>query len=264
MPRLVTITPIAIIFKGMSFQMSSQCTTIRTTPSLHLLYTGLRRNESSDPAAPHGLKNSFPGSPNPLYIVAASNLADAVPLVFKHAFEDVKNQPHDAQLHFVREFSDAIFKSSMLCGLPKCIQALTMIGTATPDNLKDTDYLRDPHKITDALTANGQTAFNEIYGSTADSTQELFQQIFPDLDSATITFVCGSIYWCYDYVTPVHTLYSVIAALIACDTPKQTAWHMQSAINNGATLPQIRAVRSMAITAATTAGIVWKTQIPDI
>ncbi|KII84116.1 hypothetical protein PLICRDRAFT_179795 [Plicaturopsis crispa FD-325 SS-3] len=213
------------------------------------------------PAYLDALKNSFPGTPNPWYLVAAvtfaaSNLADAVPLVFKHAFEDVKNQPHDAQLHFVREFRDAIFKSSMICGLPKCIQGLTALGTATPDNLKDTDYLRDPHKTTDALTANGQAAFNKTYGSTADSTQKLFKQIFPDFESASITFVYGSIYGYYDYVTPVHTSYSVVAALIACDTPKQTAWHLQSAINNGATLPQVRAVRSMAITAATTAGIV--------
>ena|ERR1700691_6200621 len=65
---------------------------------------------------------------NPWFLVAAvafsaSNLPEAVPLVFKHALNDLVSQPSaagdESTLLLVRKLKDALFKSGVLCGYPK-------------------------------------------------------------------------------------------------------------------------------------------------
>jgi alkylhydroperoxidase/carboxymuconolactone decarboxylase family protein YurZ len=56
----------------------------------------------------------------------------------------------------------------------------------------------------------------------------------------------------------------MIAALIASDTPRQIDWHLKGALRNGATLAQVRAVRQISIEVAQSAGVRWKSEIPDV
>lgn len=64
-----------------------------------------------------------PGSENGRWamIVAiafcASNLPEAVPLVFQYAVKDYTS--HDDQLYLVRKIKDSLLKSAMLSGFPK-------------------------------------------------------------------------------------------------------------------------------------------------
>ena len=60
---------------------------------------------------------------NPWFIAAAvafsaSNIPEAVPLVFRHAVQDVEAND---KLLVVRKIKDALFKSGMLSGYPKVI-----------------------------------------------------------------------------------------------------------------------------------------------
>lgn len=67
---------------------------------------------------------------NPWYYVAAvafsaSNLPEAVPLVYQYALNDLQQTPsepaiaHQESLLLVRKIKDALFKSGMLSGYPK-------------------------------------------------------------------------------------------------------------------------------------------------
>jgi alkylhydroperoxidase/carboxymuconolactone decarboxylase family protein YurZ len=60
------------------------------------------------------------------------------------------------------------------------------------------------------------------------------------------------------------TSFAMISALIANDTPRQTAWHLPGAIRNGATLEETRAVREIALRIATKAGVPLKHEVPNI
>ena len=75
------------------------------------------------------LKSLYPNVPaleNPWYFVSAvafcaSNLPEAVPVVFQYALKDVleESSDHKHALQLVRKFKDALFKSGLLCGYPK-------------------------------------------------------------------------------------------------------------------------------------------------
>ena len=55
--------------------------------------------------------------------LSASNLPEAIPLVFKHALKDLPSPPSVTEdenaLLLVRKLKDALFKSGLLCGYPK-------------------------------------------------------------------------------------------------------------------------------------------------
>jgi hypothetical protein len=91
----------------------------------------------------------------------ASNLPQAVPLVFQHACKSQSSVMTDDEdlLLLVRKMKDALFKSGLLCGYPKvntfafpgscttenkgqAINALLALHDALPENLRDKKPLR--------------------------------------------------------------------------------------------------------------------------
>lgn len=109
-----------------------------------------------------------PGLKNPWFLVAAvafsaSNLPEAVPLVFQHALKDISQDTAGADqdsLLLARKMRDAIFKSGILSGYSKvyglifnfwsvaqndnseAINALSALHDALPESLRDTKPLR--------------------------------------------------------------------------------------------------------------------------
>jgi hypothetical protein len=67
-----------------------------------------------------------------------------------------------------------------------------------------------------------------------------------------------------EYLSPLETSYSLVAALIAGDTPQQIAWHLAGAKRCGASSEEVQAVRSIAIEVAKHCGIQWKNPVPEI
>jgi hypothetical protein len=82
------------------------------------------------------LKSLYPSDPQSSYLdnswyiatavaFSASNLPEAVPLVFQHALKDLETQSPAAHDHtqdallLVRKIKDALFKSGLLSGYPK-------------------------------------------------------------------------------------------------------------------------------------------------
>jgi alkylhydroperoxidase/carboxymuconolactone decarboxylase family protein YurZ len=78
------------------------------------------------------------------------------------------------------------------------------------------------------------------------------------------TLAYGFIYSFSDVLSHVDTSFTMIAALIASDTPRQIDWHLRGAIRNGASTVEVKAVREIAIEVAQAAGIKWKNEIPNI
>ncbi|TFK34021.1 AhpD-like protein [Crucibulum laeve] len=193
---------------------------------------------------------------------SASNLPEAVPLVFQYASKDLKSDEH--RLLLARKLKDAIFKSGLLSGFPKAINALAKLHTALPESLRDVKALRDVSMSTEELHRIGQEHFTRTYGETADSVQAFLREISPDFEHFSTTFAYGYTYSFSQVLTAADTSFAMVAALIASDTPPQIEWHLRGAMRNGASRVEVIAVRDISIEVAKVAGVVWKNQIPEV
>ncbi|UZP34521.1 hypothetical protein NXS19_002337 [Fusarium pseudograminearum] len=112
--------------------------------------------------------------------LSALNRPDELPGVLKSAIEKGSGtsgdtvSTHDEQLRISRRMREALLKASAVGGMPKTINALLSLKSATPDELLDeagtgTDLASPRHKdIYDTQPAQvlqrGQSFFENIYG----------------------------------------------------------------------------------------------------
>jgi len=62
----------------------------------------------------------------------------------------------------------------------------------------------------------------------------------------------------------LETSYTLVAALIASDSPRQIQWHLDGARRRGATFEEIQAVRKMSMEVAALSGIKWRDGVPEV
>ncbi|QDS72353.1 hypothetical protein FKW77_008067 [Venturia effusa] len=117
------------------------------------------------------------------YIVSSVTLSclnrpDEIPKIFRGAIgEDGggmegRGLSHEEQLRIARRMREGLVKSSVICGLPKTINALLSLKTATPPSLLDTPTSYSPTSRpseiystpTSTILHRGQTFFNTVYG----------------------------------------------------------------------------------------------------
>jgi len=60
------------------------------------------------------------------------------------------------------------------------------------------------------------------------------------------------------------TSFVIATANIAMGTPRQIAWHLRNAMNGGATLEEVEAVRKIAIEVASKSGVTRNEEVPEI
>ncbi|KIM49534.1 hypothetical protein M413DRAFT_438718 [Hebeloma cylindrosporum] len=236
----------------------------------------------------NGLKSLFPegssrpvmstgsGSPilrNPWYIVAAvafsaSNRPEGVPRVFEHVLEDLRalgtNSLQSDEKLLAQKIRDALFKSGLISGYPKAINSLKALHEAMPDELKDKVMHRNPNTSLADYGATGQHLFRSVYGEKAGSVQDMLDSAYPDMGWFSKTIGYGVVYGHTDITSSLETSYTLVAALIAGDTPQQIAWHLDGAQRAGATLDEVRAVRELSIEVAKFSGIQWRNTVPEV
>jgi len=86
--------------------------------------------------------------------------------------------------------------------------------------------------------------------------------LFSGWFSKTIGY--GVVYGHSDIISSLETSYTLVAALIAGDTPQQIAWHLDGAQRAGATLDEVRAVRELSIEVAKFSGVQWQHTVPQV
>lgn len=67
-----------------------------------------------------------------------------------------------------------------------------------------------------------------------------------------------------DVLTQSESSFVIATANIAMGTPLQIGWHLRNAMNGGATLEEVQAVRKIAIEVSAKAGVTWEQEIPEI
>ncbi|KAF9526374.1 hypothetical protein CPB83DRAFT_837447 [Crepidotus variabilis] len=232
---------------------------------------------------------------------SASNRPDGVQRVFEHALGDLRARDveHDTglilalegnkfeELQLAKKIREALLKSGLISGYPKAINALRALHEVMPEELQDKEISRqgpflfaDTNASLAAYEMIGDKQFRSIYGDQADPVQNMLDIAYPDMGrisglnllsqpltpipgwfSKTIGY--GVIYGGVDTLSTLETSYTLIAALIAGDTPQQISWHLDGAKRGGASLEETRAVRQISIEVAKFAGVRWKHDIPE-
>jgi len=208
---------------------------------------------------------------NPWFIVAAvafsaSNRSEGVPRVFEQALQDLKMGGSDKseELMLAKRMREALFKSGLISGYPKAINSLKALHEVMPNELQDKELLRDPQASLADYEMSGQKLWQSVYGEKADSVQALLNAIYPDMGWFSKTIGYGLTYGHPEILSPLETSYTLVAALIAGDTPQQITWHLDGAQRSGATLEEVQAVREISIEVAKLSGICWRHSVPQV
>ncbi|KAI9059741.1 hypothetical protein FKP32DRAFT_1526519, partial [Trametes sanguinea] len=141
--------------------------------------------------------SAHPGAlPNPWPLIAAvafsaSNVPEAVPVVFTHALEELRAEQRRRgtegeaaraeQLVLARKVREGVLQSGLLSGMPRTINSLIALSEATPEDLRETKTLRDTKKHISEYDRRGEELFRAMYGDTADAVQGLLDSAYPDL-----------------------------------------------------------------------------------
>ncbi|KAM0332773.1 hypothetical protein ACHAPQ_005600 [Fusarium lateritium] len=193
--------------------------------------------------------------------LSAINRPNEVPVVLKNAIEERLDAAsegvtgRDEQLRITRRLREALVKASAVAGMPKTINALFSLKSVTPEDLLDesgTDAASPRHKdiyssSPTQVFERGQTFFEKIYGNISRRIMgQLDRSGAPDLGLlARLTY--GYVLSNTDVLTPVETSFVLIASLIPQDVNPQLKGHLRGALNGGATVDEVRAVRDVVI-----------------
>ncbi|CCT72340.1 uncharacterized protein FFB20_12246 [Fusarium fujikuroi] len=192
--------------------------------------------------------------------LSALNRPDELPEVFKNAIGEGSETTgngipsRDDQLRISRRLREALLKASAVGGMPKSINALMSLKSATPEYLLDEPGMgtslrhKDIHDTAPAqVLGRGQAFFDAIYGKISRRIMgQLDQSGAPDLGLlARLTY--GYVLSNTDVLTPAETSFVLIASLIPQDVNPQLKGHLRGAFNGGASVDEVRAVRDIVI-----------------
>ncbi|PMD66441.1 uncharacterized protein K444DRAFT_606730 [Hyaloscypha bicolor E] len=207
--------------------------------------------------------------PRTWYIIAATTLTilnrpDEIPRIYEHAatFGPRSTSSRPEQLTILRRMREALIKTSAVGGVPKIINSLLALKKVSPPDLQDrpstqspterrNDFSDDPSRI----EQRGRDFFGKVYGKVAD-------RVLSQMDNSGTEDLGLVARLMYSHIlsntlvlSAADTSFVMIAALIPQDVNPQLKGHLKGAINGGATLEQVRAVRKVAIQICQGAGM---------
>ncbi|VVT44642.1 uncharacterized protein SAPINGB_P000484 [Magnusiomyces paraingens] len=218
------------------------------------------------PARLQTLSTSFPLlSTNWYYLAAATfsicNVPEEVPVIFEYMLQKVDTDKEKFEM--VQRIREAILKSSALGGLPKAINSLMQLKTATPEPLRETRLQRTPaHQ--QGLEDRGATFFDQVYGKINKRVMSQMSTAYPDLGYYALNHVYAPLLSYTGILGPKETSLVVIASLIPQDVNPQLKGHLKGALNNGATKEEVMQVRELAMLIAKWSGVNWKSEVAKL
>ncbi|KAL9560204.1 hypothetical protein MBANPS3_000056 [Mucor bainieri] len=161
--------------------------------------------------------------------LTASNHPQGVPVIMNHYLDQVDSM--EDQIKWIEYTRNAMFKSIVLCGGPRVINAEIALY----------DHLSAQYQSllrTTALNANGNTTlwnargmnfFRQVYGAGSENKQKMIQDANPDLWHY-VNEVYGNIVSDMTHVDAVETELQVIVSLIQMDAlPQVSVWFLNLA-----------------------------------
>ncbi|KZF24545.1 hypothetical protein L228DRAFT_245507 [Xylona heveae TC161] len=223
--------------------------------------------------------------PNTWYYIAGVTLStinrpDEIPKVLRYALEKDANldvnlsnsqhAPHQGSskaseaeqqttqiqaLQIARRMREALIKSAPICGLPKAINALLSLKSATPPSLLDDPMGYSPtmrpvelyDMPSSQILHRGQGFFDRVYGKISKRVMGQMDRSGTEDLGVTARLMYGYILSNTNVLSAEESSYVLIAGLIPQDVNPQLKGHLKGAVNNGATVESVCAVRDIVI-----------------
>lgn len=214
-------------------------------PSFQTLLSSIRRN----PSLP----------PHSWYLIAgvtlsALNRPDDIPNVFQNALE-LDGGSTQSQICIARRMREALIKSAQIGGLPRSINALLALKEVTPQNLLDKPLEYSPTRRSvdlydipsSRILQRGQSFFDQIYGKVAIRVMHQMEHSGTEDLGIIARLVYGYILSNDAVLSRAETSFVIISCLIPQDVNPQLKGHLKGALNNGASIEAVRAVREAVI-----------------
>ncbi|KAK4179100.1 hypothetical protein QBC36DRAFT_365161 [Triangularia setosa] len=169
----------------------------------------------------------------------------------------------DEKRDISRRMREALVKAAAVTGVPKTINALLELKKVTPDDLLDepqgpsptgrtSDFYGTP--VTQILK-RGQDFFEGIYGKITKRVMGQMDRSGTEDLGLIARLVYGYILSNTNVLSAVETSYVMIAGLIPQDVNPQLKGHLRGALNGGATVDQVKAVRSIVMDICVASGM---------
>ncbi|KAK4959535.1 hypothetical protein LTR28_005297 [Elasticomyces elasticus] len=205
------------------------------------------------------------------------NRPDEIPRVFDYALEhDGRGDGDDAdgeggaavkggggkgardraeRLVVARRFREGLVKSAAIVGLPKTINALFSLKTATPPSLLDEPMAYSPTarpiEIADVppsqILLRGQRFFDRVYGKVSKRVMGQMDRSGTEDLGLTARLMYGYLLSNTSVLSAAESSFVLLAGLIPQDVNPQLKGHLKGALNNGATVEEVKAVREVVI-----------------
>ncbi|MCJ1314356.1 hypothetical protein MMC25_008038 [Agyrium rufum] len=197
------------------------------------------------------------------------NRPDDIGTIFKHAIEagpgPNDTQPSgEEQLLIARKMREALIKAAPIGGLPKAINALFSLKGVTPAALQDEPLGFSPSSRpvevydmpSSAILHRGQTFFDNVYGKVSKRVMGQMDRSGTEDLGITARLMYGYILSNTNVLTAAETSYVLLAGLIPQDVNPQLKGHLKGAVNNGATVDEVKAVREIIIRICEASGMI--------
>ncbi|EKG18309.1 Carboxymuconolactone decarboxylase [Macrophomina phaseolina MS6] len=207
--------------------------------------------------------------------LSALNRPDELSTVLAYALGDGRDASSSApgasseklsieqQLYIVRRMREGLLKSAALVGVPKVINAILALKKTTPEHLLDGPDSPSPSGRTaeiyrttaPAILERGQTFFEKLYGKISRRVMGQMDRSGTEDLGLTARLMYGYILSNEKILDAKETSFVAIAGLIPQDVNPQLKGHLRGALNNGATVAEIKAVREIVIIICKAAGM---------
>ncbi|KAK4162740.1 hypothetical protein QBC43DRAFT_72364 [Cladorrhinum sp. PSN259] len=217
------------------------------------------------------LLNSMRSHPNlpahTWYCIAATTLSqlnrpDEIPKVYQYALQHDSGRAEggassqDEKLRISRRMREALVKAAAVGGVPKTINALLELKKATPEDLLDdpqgssspTGRRSDVYDTpAGEILQRGQGFFEAIYGKITKRVMGQMDRSGTEDLGLVARLVYGYVLSNTNVLSAADTSFVMIAGLIPQDVNPQLKGHLRGALNGGATVDEVKAVRSVVL-----------------
>ncbi|AEO56768.1 hypothetical protein MYCTH_47732 [Thermothelomyces thermophilus ATCC 42464] len=225
------------------------------------------------------------------YLIAATTLCqlnrpDEVSTIYQHALRHGPGgiaPSHDEKLRISRRIREALIKAAAVGGVPRTINALLELKKVTPDELLDepesfsptgrrADVYDTPAPL---IMQRGQSFFETVYGKVTRKVMNQMDHSGTEDLGLVARLMYGYVLSNTSVLSAAETSFVMIAGLIPLDVNPQLKGHLKGALNGGATVEQVKAVRNVVVQICMASGMKvlddsspaghgWRSEVADL
>ncbi|KAJ8516365.1 hypothetical protein ONZ45_g6321 [Pleurotus djamor] len=196
----------------------------------------------------------------------------AVVSIYKAVLEDLRADGNDDvnfddHVTLVSKLQETLLKASLFNGIPRAVTTMSLLNSAVPKSVleKFSSPLRDFTRPFSDMALHSHQFLSDFFGDdiAKGPAQDLLNSCSPDigiLTTGSYALVLGH----STVLSSIETSCILIAASILNDFPREVCWFYRAAMEQGATIGEIQAIRDMALKVASLSGVTLREKVPEV